>query len=226
MITLSWTSVAITRDASGEASAGATDHVLSFDAVLKETHNSQSDITEHAVERGAALADHKRPRPISITLTGEVTDHPVDDPPPSGSGATTGPVATLRKVDGTEATARVFETAFFRVREVFGVLQNLSLMQQTITYESELSFYDNLEVESAQLTRESGLAATLMCEIVLREVRVAETDSVQPEAREPRGRREQPRGAQETEEPANNTSLLQQGIDALPDALEGLGSFF
>jgi hypothetical protein len=50
---------------------------LTFDAVLREVHTLNQEVTEHPVEQGAALVDHIRPLPLEIALEGVISNSPV-----------------------------------------------------------------------------------------------------------------------------------------------------
>ena len=51
---------------------------VTMDAVLSESHASILDITRHPVEVGAEISDHAVIRARSFTITGEVTDTPLN----------------------------------------------------------------------------------------------------------------------------------------------------
>jgi hypothetical protein len=57
--------------------------VLDFDACLDESVDGSADVTEHPVEQGANISDHKRPQPRQIQITVTVANNPVKiDPAP------------------------------------------------------------------------------------------------------------------------------------------------
>jgi hypothetical protein len=60
-------------DSQGKTSA------LVFDIVEREEHESDSKITDHAVETGSAITDHVREEPRSLTLNTWVTMTPLTD---------------------------------------------------------------------------------------------------------------------------------------------------
>lgn len=61
-----------------------TDYV-DFDASLRETHTKDSEITDYPVESGANLADHQRPLPLTLQMTGIVSRTPIPASPPSNT---------------------------------------------------------------------------------------------------------------------------------------------
>lgn len=50
---------------------------LELDASLSESHEYGADITDHEVERGSNIADHKRVKPKMLTMTGLVSNAPI-----------------------------------------------------------------------------------------------------------------------------------------------------
>ena len=57
---------------------GVTNQAYSIrvDATVAESHVYQNTVTDHPVERGAALTDHVRPNPARLTITGVISNHP------------------------------------------------------------------------------------------------------------------------------------------------------
>lgn len=49
---------------------------IRIDATTQETHSYVNTVTDHPVERGAALTDHVRPDPIRLTIAGVVSNQP------------------------------------------------------------------------------------------------------------------------------------------------------
>jgi hypothetical protein len=54
--------------------------VFQFDCVKEEQHTREALICEHTVEQGVDITDHIRPQPDELTLTGIVTNHPIESP--------------------------------------------------------------------------------------------------------------------------------------------------
>lgn len=50
---------------------------LKLDAALTETHTADVDVTDHPVEQGADISDHRRPKPRTLTIEGFVTNTPM-----------------------------------------------------------------------------------------------------------------------------------------------------
>ena len=51
---------------------------LEFDATLSEVHSASATVTEHPVEKGAAITDHVRPQLDRVQLEGLITNTPIN----------------------------------------------------------------------------------------------------------------------------------------------------
>lgn len=49
---------------------------IRVDATVAETHSFVNTVTDHPVERGAAITDHVRPDPVRISISGMISNHP------------------------------------------------------------------------------------------------------------------------------------------------------
>lgn len=58
--------------------SGYTVDAIQFDLLLDEQHSMESEVTSHPVEDGSQINDHIQIRPRSGSLTGFVTNHPLD----------------------------------------------------------------------------------------------------------------------------------------------------
>jgi len=54
---------------------------IEFDAVLRETHNRSSQVSEFPVEDGAPVSDHIRAMPVEVTIDVMATATPIDAEP-------------------------------------------------------------------------------------------------------------------------------------------------
>lgn len=51
---------------------------LVLDARIDENHQLSNDVTQYPVEEGSNITDHVRNRPFVLTMTGHVTDSPIE----------------------------------------------------------------------------------------------------------------------------------------------------
>jgi hypothetical protein len=120
VLTISWSTQSETRDAAGELSATGQEHTLRFDCITSESHEGTSVLTEHTVESGAPISDHKRANPRRISIEAIVSNTPLDAPPPSGYGQTT--IQTSLSTDQGKPSVTVFSAPFDRIGDVLATL--------------------------------------------------------------------------------------------------------
>src|SRR3954470_5977684 len=51
---------------------------LEVDCTLSETYAYEADVTEFEVEKGANISDHRRTKPVELTVAGLISDTPLD----------------------------------------------------------------------------------------------------------------------------------------------------
>lgn len=51
---------------------------ITLDACTAEEHSSEVELTDHPVEKGADISDHRRPKPKTLKLTGIVSNTPLE----------------------------------------------------------------------------------------------------------------------------------------------------
>lgn len=190
-------------------------HALEFDAVMSETHEGRSEMTEHAVESGAVLSDHKRNLNRTLTLEGLVTNTPLDAPPASGFAQVN--VSTSISKENGAPSVKVFSTEFNRVRDVWDTLERLRVEAIPVSISTEWRDYEDVQILSVTLPRNTPEdAATFAIEIS--EIRIANSREIDtPAPREPRGTRETDRGSREGEDATARGSVL----DSVRDRMEG-----
>lgn len=200
-------------------------HILEFDAVTSENHEGRSEMTERAVESGSPISDHKWNLPQILTIEGEVTNTPLDAPPPSGYGLTT--VSTSVSSEG--AQTRVFSSEFDRVRDVWDTLDRLRTEATPVSISTRWRDYEDVQILSVTVPRDTGAdAATFAIEV--KQVRIAYARSIDtPAPREPRGAREVDRGAREgTDATARGSTLdeFRDRVNSGETVLDALGGMF
>ena len=223
MLTISWSTaeegIVFSEDATEEGTRELTftENTIQFDCVTSETHEGISELTEHAVETGAPISDHKRTKPRRLTIEALVTNTPIDAPPPSGASAGASPVtAEVRTEDDAEqsegggqrsrAQVLVFSAAFDRMTDVCNALDALRVGDTFVTITTRVRTYENMQIVSVTSPREAADGDSLRFTIEAIEVRIAETRTVDtPSPREPRGSSTTERGSREGSEPLAST---------------------
>jgi len=174
-------------------------YLLEFDAVMNETHGVTSTVSSHAVERGADVADFKRPGQRTISLQGIVTNTPLGDVPFSGkSDNSLGVQVQVQAVPGTvgsKAVTKQYTREFNRVKDMFDELYSLCESATLLTVATDLFVYENVQMinVSAPRTESDGESITFTVDLV--QIRVVETRLVEvPTPTQPRGRPRNSRG--------------------------------
>lgn len=200
-------------ETTGDLVVARATKILEFDCVTRETHDGTAFLTEQAIERGAPIADHKRPEPRRLSIEAWVTNTPLEAPPATGGRGVT-PQTSI--ADGVLS----FDRTFDRVADAHAALRELIESPALVSVTTDVAVYDQMAVVSVAAPREAanGEAAVFTVDFV--EVRIAETATVDaPAPREPRGQRRRDRGAQETQDAENgsarNQSLAARALDAI-----------
>lgn len=199
-IALSWATETSTLESDGSITLGAVYHELQFDAVTRLVHEGTSVLTEHAVESGAPISDHKRANPRRLTIEGVVTNTPLDVPPPSGYGNSSS-VQTTTDTENGQISAMAFVSEFDRISEVSDTLERLRLEATPVAVTTRSRVYEELQIVSVSEPQEAEDGSSARYTIELQEIRVARTRSAAaPVPREPRGQNPRDRGAQGAED--------------------------
>jgi hypothetical protein len=162
---------------------------VEIDATITEEHTSEAEITDHPVEVGADISDHKRVKPARVRLTGVISNTPLFFDAASG--------ARDRAVNAWQE------------------LKRLQASQELLTVATALEQYDDMAIESLSTTRDAPTGNALHFTMALRQIITAESQTVEAPAVEtgtPKALGRQPTPPA----PAPVTqSLLSKGLSAL-----------
>lgn len=227
MLTISWSTQAIARADSGDLRADSFEHTLIFDCVSTESHEGTSELTEHSVESGAPISDHKRANPDKVTIEALVTNTPLDAPPASGYGTST-IQATVRQPDennAAKASVVVFSAGFDRIGDVSDTLRRLRLEATPVTLTTRIRTYENVQVIGVTEPRGAEDGDSLRMTITVRQVRIAQSRTAStPVPQEPRGAAAHNRGAQEGTDQTRRSSALARARDEYERTGDALGA--
>jgi hypothetical protein len=211
MLRISWNTQNFTLADSGDLEAASYEHTLEFDVITSETHEGSSVLTEHAVESGAPISDHKRANPRRIAIEAIVSNTPLGAPPRSGYAETT--IETSLSKDEGMPNVLVFSRRFDRIQDVLATLDRLRLEATSVTLTTSRRTYDAVQIVSVTEPRAPEDGDTQRFQIEIQEVRVAQSRTVEaPRPREPRGQDQRDRGGQEAQDD-RRTSAIQRGRD-------------
>lgn len=124
---------------------------LTIDATLSEEHSSEAEVTDHPIEQGADVSDHKRVKPNQIRINGVVSNTPL---------------AFLNFNSGDRAV------------DAWGQLLFLQHEQKLLTVVTTLNTFENMAIVSLTAPRDAKRGHMLEFTAVLREIFTAESQNV------------------------------------------------
>jgi len=195
--------------------------ILEVDAVMSESHEITATLTDHPVERGADLSDHKRPGQRRYRLEGLVTNTPLGSIPLTGENSSADSVTGTVRDSGAKANVLQFSDRFDRVRDVLDALTLLTETAQLVTITTDVRTYEDAQIVAVMAPRSAEAGDSITFTVDVTQVRIAETRDVgAPVPRQPRGRRTRDNGAQAGAEaetvpaPDQNSSALRRLADS------------
>lgn len=208
------------QDASGNTIA------VELDVTNTEAWETAAEITEHAVEEGANVADHIRPAGETLTLEGWVSNTPLVIPRVDPAGLTGSVRAATATVGGKSVTLSVlqFDLSVDRkkvVDELFrGIVGTGTLVTVTTTLRASVS---DLGVTRYRVDRDANTGGVLALTLDFKKVRkVATARAAVPRPAQRRGQAARQRGAQPATTPTGaRRTALQNGIDYIRGARGG-----
>lgn len=195
---ITWNTETSKQSVSGDLEFATTEHVLQFDVVTTIRSTLASTVTEHAVERGSPIVDHKRSERINLQIDCEVTNTPLDVPPPSGYAGSQVLSAT-QTANEVGVTVLTFSAEFNRVQDVLETLQRLVAEPTLVTVSTPYQTFENMTFQQVEPLREAGMGSSMKFTMNLTELNIVQSRQGEvPEPREPRASRPRDEGAQET----------------------------
>lgn len=132
---------------------------LTFDATPGDTHLWSATVTEHPVEKGAAITDHVRAGAFRLSLDVIISNTPLSLPAGADDSFTDGVTRQIVQRDlgpGLgKATAYQWSAEFDRVRKVYEGLTDLiqDPPADGITVISTLALYDSMQIVNISVPR-------------------------------------------------------------------------
>ncbi|MCM3141656.1 phage baseplate protein [Brevibacillus sp. MER 51] len=154
-----------------------------FDAVLRSTHTSRLNITQHPVQTGAALTDHAFLQPKELTMEIGMSD------------------------TATSLVPGQFTGGWSRSVQAFKVLQELQALRVPLQVHSRLGLYQNMLIEEISAPDDYTTLFALRCTVTLREIMVAQVRTVKISSK-PAVTGQSNRGKLEPQSP-NQSALVQ-----------------
>ena len=137
--------------------------VVQFDASVSETHTRECQVTEHPVEDGVAITDHIRRTADRIEVNGIVTNHPL---------------IFLASIQAVSPLTDDLSPVTDRAELAYQKLCELMDKGELVTVVTSLHEYASMAITSMSVTRDVQNGNVLNCSLSLREMVVAQTETV------------------------------------------------
>jgi hypothetical protein len=145
---------------------------LTLDASLSENHQTDVEVTDHPVEQGADVTDHRRRKPDSLTLEGIVSNYPL----PSATD-----VEALQEWQGRQWYSRS-SASFGRAESAYQQLLDLADSSVLITVVTNLRIYENMTLTSLHVPRDAKSGQMIRFTATFREIRIVANKTIQVKA--------------------------------------------
>lgn len=141
---------------------------LLIDVTLSEEHTFESDITDYPVESGGTISDNIRPKPITVTIEGLVTNTPLD------------PMRTQRGDE--DQAAKSAQTAF-------AYLMGVYTKRDTVTLRTSLGTFKKMGLASLTVPRSKEIGDALRFNARFQQIMVVTNARVRTATRNTGGKR-------------------------------------
>lgn len=128
-----------------------------FDAVVSEDHTSEVDITQHKVERGVTISDHKEKKPKQLTISAAFSNSPFES------------------LKGNVLSA----SGVARIQGAWEELKSIQEGEDLVEIQTGLELYRNMAIKSLSVSQDASTANALLFSATLIEVRFVGTRTLQ-----------------------------------------------
>jgi hypothetical protein len=156
---------------------------IAIDAVIKETHELNAQISEHPTESGESFCDHVQNLPTTIQIEGIISNTPL----------------TFVGVTAVKSAANFFKGESNDLAEqAFKKLEDIFAKREPITISTSLKEYKNMALESLSVDR-SSTSESLHFSATAKQIRIVNQATIElPEPKVERARPKKHLGKQET----------------------------
>lgn len=141
-----------------------------FDAVIREAHTSELEVTDNPVETGVMVSDHAFMRPKRLEIEADVSDNWLHGFDPQTGLAIPDPF---------------FSSKASRSAAAWDILLGLQASAAPFSVQTGLKLYDNMVIETLACEQDAASAAILSFRATLREVIRVSTQTVTYPPRQP-----------------------------------------
>lgn len=137
---------------------------LTIDATIQETHGSTADVTDHPVEEGSDVSDHKRDKPDTLKIEGLISNTPIN------RGQITRSLPRSFVDTAAEALSNASRPGY--AEAAYTTLRGLKESGKLITVITALRVYENMMLTELSAPRDSKTGDGLAFTASLRSVRL------------------------------------------------------
>jgi hypothetical protein len=164
---------------------------LTFDAVFKESHTAELEVTDNPVEGGVTVSDHAYMKPLMLTITAGVSDTPL----------------AVKEDD-------LFASDSGRSKRAFELICDLQRLAEPFAVQTGLKLYENIVCTRITADQDKDSSNALLFTAELREVIIVSTETVRYPPRKPGATARQAsktveRGTQQGKQPESETTKKQ-----------------
>lgn len=169
---------------------------IEVDCTLNESYDFEAEVTDYEVEKGANVSDHRRLKPFSFSMTGVISDTPIDRDLIGAAIAAASPVLGVATSllqaagnllagdaiftrDGFNKLVRLYEVGRETVRTVGGLQTR---QDGTFTVATKFRSFENMVVQSLRFQRDGQTGRVLPFTATFRQIRFVETQVGQLQA--------------------------------------------
>jgi hypothetical protein len=158
-----------------------------IDVTLTENHNFESEVTDNPVEEGVVISDHIDLKPESLTITGVISDTPLNFTTSIQGAATTagafvgkkivGPLGAVAGV-GAGAVAGLLVSPNNRMKNTFDHFRDLQSKRVPFTVITGLKRYTNMVIVTLTVNRDSKSGRSFNFTATLKQIRIVESKTI------------------------------------------------
>ena len=159
---------------------------LLIDARISENHNRTAQVTDYEIEDGTVISDHIKLDPLSLSITGFISDTPVEFFGSRDLGLKTKeavdalfPSQTLKNQANPEQEGVIPEADTKNPIDSWLYLDEVWKKRTPITVITSLQVYKNMIITSLSAPRNAEIGKSLEFNVDLREVRVVRSETVE-----------------------------------------------
>jgi hypothetical protein len=144
-----------------------------IDVSIQEDHTYESEVTDYPIESGGSISDNIRPKPITVTMQGIVSNTPLG-----------GILAARQRTETTSAqgSANVMEKA------AYFLLKQIWIDREPVTIRTSLNTFENMALTSLTIPKSKDVGSALHFTASFQQIQIVTNKRVQLRVAVPIGR--------------------------------------